>query len=101
MKIFLKIRNYKFCITIEFIFSEGIDLAKSSGSRECIKFYYLLFNHGFQFQDSLCNDCHVFTMLIVNISDIVIITVKNVDYSCIVGNISIFEAITVFRTFCA
>ena len=35
----------------------------------------LVFNHGFKFQDSLCNGCHV--LISVNISDIAIITVKN------------------------
>ena len=34
----------------------------------------IFFNHGFKFQDSVCNDCHVLTMLSVN-SDITI----NVD----------------------
>ena len=38
----------------------------------------LLFNHGFKFQDSICNGCHDLKMLCLNISDITIITVKNV-----------------------
>ena len=44
----------------------------------------LLFNHGFKFQDSLYNGCHDLTMLSVGISDIAIITVKNVGYCCII-----------------
>ena len=27
----------------------------------------LLFNHGFKFQDSVCNDCHGLTMLSVSL----------------------------------
>ena len=48
----------------------------------------LVFNYGFEFQDSGCNGCHNLTMLSVNISDIAIITVKNVDHCCIIHNIS-------------
>ena len=46
------------------------------------------FNHEFKFQDYVCNDCHDLTMVSVNISDIVIITVKIVDYRCIIHNIA-------------
>ena len=38
----------------------------------------LVFNHGFKFQDSACNGFLDLTMLSVNISDVTIITVKNV-----------------------
>ena len=60
--------------------SEGIDLPKINRSKECMVCHYWFFNHGFKFQDSLCNGCHDLTMLCLNISDITIITVKNVDY---------------------
>ena len=35
--------------------SKGIDL---SNSKECMIHPYWLFNHGFKFQDSICNGCH-------------------------------------------
>ena len=59
--------------------------------------HYWFFNHGFKFQDSVCNGCHDLTMLSVNISDIAIITVKNVDYRCIIHNISKSEAINLLE----
>ena len=34
----------------------------------------MFFNHGFKFQDSVCNGCHDLTMLCLNLSDIAIIT---------------------------
>ena len=37
---------------------EGMDVAKSNDSKECIIFYCWFFNHGFEFQDSVCNGCH-------------------------------------------
>ena len=59
---------------------------------------YWFFNHGFKFQDSVCNGCHVFTILSVNISDIAIITIKNVDYCCIIHSISKYEAINLLES---
>ena len=55
--------------------------------------HYWFFNHGFKFQDFVCNGCHVLTILCLNISDTAIITVKNVDYRCIIHNISKSKAI--------
>ena len=63
--------------------SEGIDPTKSNKSKECMICHYWFFNHGFKFEDSVCNGCHDFSMLSFNISDISIITVKNVGYRCI------------------
>ena len=59
--------------------------------------HYWFFNHGFKFQDSKCNGCHDLTILKVNISDIAIITIKNVDYHCIFHNISKYEAINLLK----
>ena len=50
--------------------------------------YYWLFNHGFKFQGSACNGCHGLAILCYKINEIAIITVKNVDYRCIIYNIS-------------
>ena len=58
--------------------SEGIDLTKSNNSKECMIGHYWFFNHGYKFQDYVCNGCHYLTMLSVTISDIPFITVKNV-----------------------
>ena len=55
--------------------------------------HYWLFNHGFKFQNSVCNGCHDLTMLSVDISNIAIITIKYDDYTCIINNISISESI--------
>ena len=68
--------------------SKGIDPTKSNKSRECMICQYWFFNHGFKFQDSVCNGCQDLTMLCPNISDITIITVKNVDYCCIIHKLA-------------
>ena len=55
---------------------EGIDVAISNKSKECMVCQYWFFNHGFRFQDSVCNGCHDLTILYLNISNIAIITVN-------------------------
>ena len=71
--------------------SKGIDPTKSNKSN------YWVFNYVFKFQDYVCNGCHDLTMLSVNIKDIDIIAVKNIDYRCIIYNISKTEAINLLR----
>ena len=58
---------------------------------------YWFLNHGFESQDSVCNGCHDLTMLCVDISDIDIITVKDLDCHCIIHNISKSEAINLSK----
>ena len=77
--------------------SKGIDLTKSNNSKECLICHYWFFNHGFEFQDSVCDGCHDLLMLCLNISDIAIITIKNNDYHGIIHKISKSEAINLFK----
>ena len=78
--------------------SKGVDSTKSKRSKECMICYYWFFNHGFKFQDSICNECHDLTILSLNIRDIAIITVKNVDYHCIIYKITKSEAINLLES---
>ena len=73
--------------------SEEIDVVKSNSSKEYIICRYWFFNHGFKFQDSVCNGFHDLTMLCLNISDIAIIKVKGVDCRWNIHDISKSEAI--------
>ena len=76
---------------------KGVDPIKSNKSREYMICHYWFFNHEFKFKDYACNDCQDLTMLNVNISEISVINVKNVDYRCIIYNISISEAINLLK----
>ena len=58
---------------------------------------FLIFGLNFNI---LCNVCHDFTILIVNISDISIVIVKDVDYNCVIHDISRSEANDLFKKFC-
>ena len=73
------------------LYYDGIDPAKNDNSKECMICHYFSFNHGFNFQDHVCNGCHDLTILTVNISNIAIITVKNVDYCSIIHNMFLLE----------
>ena len=66
--------------------SEAIDLAKNNNSKKYMIYHYCLF-FSFLFQDSACKRCHYLTILCLNISDITIITVKNVGYRFIIHDI--------------
>ena len=77
--------------------SERIDLAKSNKSKECMICHFFVFSHGFKFQDSVFSGCHDLTMSSVNISNIIIITIVNVDCHCIIHNISKSETITLLE----
>ena len=59
--------------------------------------HYWLFNHGFKFQDYVCNGCHDLRMVCLNLSDITIITVKNIDYRYIIHDISKSEVINLLE----
>ena len=64
--------------------SKGIDFNKSLECMICDYWYFK--DVGFKYQPYVCNGCHDFNMIVQNLSDFFIATVKGVDYSCyIVG----------------
>ena len=73
--------------------NERNDVAKSTNSIIWFFNQFWFLNHGFKFQDSVCNGYQDLTMLCLNISDIAIITIKGVDYRSIIHSISKSEAI--------
>ena len=54
---------------------------------------------GLNFQHSFSSGCHNLTMLSVNISDIAIITVKDVDYPCVIHSISKSKALNLSKNY--
>ena len=59
----------------------------------------LVFLSWIEFQDFVCYGCPALTMLSVNVSIIAVITVKNVNYRCIVHFISKSEAINLSKSY--
>ena len=59
--------------------------------------YYWYFSDGFKYQPYVCNRCHGFRMVVQNINDFFILTVKNVGYRVCIANIDKKDAINVLN----
>ena len=71
-----------------------IDFGKTGRSLECMNCNYWCFKDtGFKCQPYFCNGCYNFNMVIQNVSDFFIVTVKNVDYRCYIVGINKNDAI--------
>ena len=78
--------------------SEGIDVNKTSASKECdVCHYWYFLNFSFKFQPNVCNRCHGLLMMSVNLSNTAILNVKGSDYHCIISLISKNEAINLMQ----
>ena len=78
--------------------SEGIDVNKTSSSKECdICHYCYLLNYSFKFQPNVCNRCHDLSMMSMNLSDIAILNIKGSNYCCIISLISKHETMNLMQ----
>ena len=69
--------------------SEGIDVNKTSASKECdICHYWYFLCYRFKFQPNVCIRCLDLLTMSMNISDIDILNIKGSDYRCIISLIS-------------
>ena len=69
---------------------EGIDVNKTSGSKECgICHYWYFLNIGFEFQSNVSNGCHDLVMMSINLSNIAI--------CCVISGTSKNEAINLVQ----
>ena len=74
--------------------SEGIDVNKTSLSKECRLCHYWYFQDvGFKFEPHVCNKCHDVLMTAYELKNILILSVKGVNFRCILCGISKDEAI--------
>ena len=69
--------------------SEGIDVNKTSASKECELCHYWFFkNIGFKFEEHVCNKCHDLLTMTNPLKDTVILSAKGATFSCILISIS-------------
>ena len=74
--------------------SKGIDISKSSKSKECIICHYWYFKDiGYKFQPYVCNGSHDISMMAYELKNIAILNVKGVDYRCVFWGVTKTEAI--------
>ena len=61
--------------------SEGIDIDKTSKSKECDIFHYWYFlNKNFKYEKYLCNGCHDLMQKVMSFNDVAIVSIKENDY---------------------
>ena len=70
--------NYKM---LEYDIAEGIDINKTSASKECdICHYWCFLDKNFNYEPYLCNGCHDLMQKALNINDVAIVSIKGNDY---------------------
>ena len=75
-------------------FWEGIDINKSSKSKECMLCHYWYFKDiGFNFEPRVCNGCPDILMMAYQLKNIAILNVKRVDYRCVLWEVTKNDAI--------
>ena len=61
--------------------SEGIDVNRSSNSRECgICHYWYFFDRNFSYQKYICNGCHDLMQKAMSFNDVAVVSIKGNDY---------------------
>ena len=69
--------------------SEGIDLNKSDKSKECMIYHYWYFKDiGYNNEPYVCNGCHDLSILVYDLNDFMILSIKGMDYRCYVFDMS-------------
>ena len=78
--------------------SEGIDVNKTSASKECdICHYWYFLIKGFKFQSNVCNRCHDLLKISMNLGDIATLNIKGSDYRFTISRINKKETINLIQ----
>ena len=74
--------------------SEGIDVNKSSASKECVLCHYWFFKDiGFKSEEHVCNGCHDLLTMAYSLKNIAILSAKGATFRCLLMGISKNEAL--------
>ena len=64
--------------------SEGIDVNKTSASKECELCHYWFFKDvGFKFEEHVCNRCHDLSTMAYSLKNIAILSAKGATFRCL------------------
>ena len=64
--------------------SEGIDVNKTSLSKECELCHHCFFKDiGFKFEEHICNRCHDLLTMAQSLKNIAILSAKGATFSCL------------------
>ena len=74
--------------------SEGIDVNKTSTSKECELSHYWFFRDvGFKFEEHVCNGCHDLLTMAHSLKNIGILSAKGATFGCLLMGIIKNEAL--------
>ena len=74
--------------------SEGIDVNKTSVSKECELCHYWFFKDiGFKFEEHVCNGCNDLLTMAYSLKSIAILSAKRTTFRCLLMGISENEAL--------
>ena len=74
--------------------SEGIDINKTSASKECELGHYCFFKDtGFRFEEHVCNKCHDLLTITYSLKDIATLNAKGATFRCILMGIGKNESL--------
>ena len=74
--------------------SEGIDVNKTSASKECQRCHYWFFKYvGFKVEEHICNGCHDLLTMAHSLKDIAILSAKGATFRYLLMRISKNEAL--------
>ena len=80
--------------------SGGNDINKSNRSKECkICHYWYFKDSSYKFEPYVCNKCHDISMMAYELKNSAILTVKGVDYICVLWNMTKNDAINRLNNF--
>ena len=69
--------------------SEGIDINKTSASKECELCHYWFFKYiGFKFEEHVCNKCNDLLTMAYSLKSIAILSAKGATFRCILMGIT-------------
>ena len=74
--------------------SEGIDVYRTSASKECELCQYWFFKDvGFKFKEHICNGCNDLLTMAHSLKNIAILSEKGATFRCLLMGISKYEAL--------
>ena len=74
--------------------SEGVDVNKTSASKECDLCHYWFFKDvGLKFEEHVCNGCHDLLRMAYSLKNIAILSTKGATFRCLLMGISKNEAL--------
>ena len=86
--------NYKDVTVSKIHALKGIDVNKTSASKECKLCHYWFFKDiRFKFEEHVCNKCHDLLTIAHSLKDIAILSAKGATFRCILMGISKNEAL--------